>query len=148
MFLNGFNKLFILLLYLDFFLKKWFCYFGFFWKNLTEIQVLTKKSAGLVFSFLVFRLSNGQIINFLIIYLNSVTFKHWIFFLKGACPQFGLIANKYMIQELSFRNNFTSSCQWRSPWKLCSNCVVSLLDTLCSWLKLFLKDQSRLPRIL
>ena len=34
--------------------KKWFCYFAFFWKNLTEIQVFTKKSAGLVFGFLVF----------------------------------------------------------------------------------------------
>jgi hypothetical protein len=39
--------------------KKWFCYFGFFWKVLTEIQVFTKKLASLVFGFLVFRLSNG-----------------------------------------------------------------------------------------
>ena len=36
------------------FLKKWFCYFGLFWNKMTEIQVFTKKSAGLVFGFLVF----------------------------------------------------------------------------------------------
>ena len=40
------------------FSKKWYCYFGFFWKNLTEIWVFTKKSAVLVFGFLVFQLSN------------------------------------------------------------------------------------------
>ena len=39
--------------------KKWYCYFGFFWKNLTQIQVFTKKSAGLVYGFLVFCLSTG-----------------------------------------------------------------------------------------
>ena len=36
------------------FLKKWFCYFGLFWNKMTEIQVFTKKSAGLVFVFLFF----------------------------------------------------------------------------------------------
>ena len=40
------------MLFLDFFSTKWFCYFGFFWKNLTEIWVFTKKSAVLVFGFL------------------------------------------------------------------------------------------------
>ena len=45
--------------------KKWFCYFGFFWKKLTEIRVFTKKISGFSFwllSFLVLRLSNGLII--------------------------------------------------------------------------------------
>ena len=34
--------------------KKGYFYFGFFWNNLTKITVFTKKSAVLVFGFLVF----------------------------------------------------------------------------------------------
>ena len=44
----------IILLFLDFFIKKLYYYFGFFWNNLTKIPVFTKKISSLVFGFLVF----------------------------------------------------------------------------------------------
>ena len=48
-----------------FFSKKRYCYFGFFWKDLTEIRVFKKISSFSFsfFSFLVFRPSNGFVID-------------------------------------------------------------------------------------
>ena len=44
----------IILLFLEFFINSDSLILGFFWKNVTEIQVCIKKSGVLVFGFLVF----------------------------------------------------------------------------------------------